>query len=220
MKTAWVEAERPREVTSPVSLIVSAFAPLTDARKTLTPQLGALREPTVLVLIDLGSGRNRMGGSALAQVYGELGDAAPDVDEPEKLKAFFETVQALNAAGQLLAYHDRSDGGLFVTLCEMMFASHVGVTVDIDALADSEDLLAALFNEELGAVLQVRKRDLAALGAAFAKAGLAAECHPIGSVNRTGRLIGARTRAGSLFGVGCRAAARMVGDDPSNADAA
>ena len=189
MKTAWAEAGQAREVTAPVSLIVSAFAPVTDARKTLTPQLGALREPTVLVLVDLGGGRNRLGGSALAQVYGQLGDTAPDLEEPEKLKGFFETVQALNAAGQLLAYHDRSDGGLFVTLCEMMFASHVGVTVDIDPLVDADGMLAVLFNEELGAVLQVRRRDLAAVEEAFEAAGLAAECHPIGSVNRTGRLI-------------------------------
>jgi phosphoribosylformylglycinamidine synthase len=189
MKTVWMEGGRPREVRAPISLIVSAFAPVTDARKTLTPQLGALREPTVLVLVDLGGGRNRLGGSALAQVYGQLGDDAPDVDEPEKLKGFFEAVQTLNAAGQLLAYHDRSDGGLFVTLCEMMFASHVGVTVDIDPLVDADGVLAALFNEELGAVLQVRRRDLPAVEEAFEAAGLAAECQPIGSVNRIGKLI-------------------------------
>jgi phosphoribosylformylglycinamidine synthase len=189
MKTAWTEAGQPREVTAPVSLIVSAFAPVTDVRRTLTPQLGALHEPTALVLIDLGRGRNRLGGSALAQVYGQLGDAAPDLDEPARLKAFFETVQELSAAGQLLAYHDRSDGGLFVTLCEMMFASHVGVTVDIDALVGSGGVEAALFSEELGAVLQVRRGDLAAVEEAFETAGLAAECHAIGSVNRVGRLV-------------------------------
>jgi phosphoribosylformylglycinamidine synthase len=189
MKTSWQEAKQRREVTAPVSLIVSAFAPVADARRTLTPQLRALHENTVLVLIDLGRGRNRLGGSALAQVYGQLGDCAPDVDEPQKLEAFFDTVQALNATGLLLAYHDRSDGGLFVTLSEMMFASHVGVTVDIDSLADTEGALAALFNEELGAVLQVRRRDLVAVEEAFEAAGLAAECHPIGTINRTGRLV-------------------------------
>ena len=189
MKTSWQEAKQRREVTAPVSLIVSAFAPVADARRTLTSQLRALRENTVLVLIDLGRGRNRLGGSALAQVYGQLGDSAPDLDEPDKLKAFFETVQALNAAGLLLAYHDRSDGGLFVTLCEMMFASHVGVTIDIDALVNEGGVLAALFNEELGAVLQVRRRDLVAVEEAFETAGLAAECHPTGTVNRTGRFI-------------------------------
>ncbi len=189
MKTTWQEAKQPREVTAPVSLIVSAFAPVTDARQTLTPQLRALRENTVLVLIDLGGGRNRLGGSALAQVYGQLGDSAPNLDDPAKLRAFFDTVQRLNAAGLLLAYHDRSDGGLFVTLCEMMFASHVGVTVDIDALVDTDGVLAALFTEELGAVLQVRRRDLVAVEEAFEGAGLAAECQPIGSVNRTGNLI-------------------------------
>ncbi len=189
MKTAWMEDGRLREVTAPISLIVSAFAPVLDARRTLTPQLAALREPTALVLIDLGSGRNRLGGSALGQVYGQLGEVAPDLDEPEKLKAFFQAMQTLNAAGQVLAYHDRSDGGLFVTLCEMMFAAHVGVTIDIDTLAGTGGLLAALFNEELGAVLQVRRSDLSAVEEVFEAAGLAAQCHPIGSVNRTGRLI-------------------------------
>jgi phosphoribosylformylglycinamidine synthase len=188
MKTAWAEGERQREVTAPVSLVVSAFARVIDVRTTLTPQLAA-QEAGALLLVDLGSGRNRLGGGALAQVYGQLGDTAPDLDEPDKLKAFFETVQALNAAGQLLAYHDRSDGGLFVTLCEMMFASHVGLTLDIDAIVDGHGALEALFNEELGAVLQVRHGDLRRVEKAFATAGLARDCHVIGGVNRSGRLI-------------------------------
>ncbi len=188
MRTTWQELGETRQVTAPLSLIVSAFAPCVDVRRTLTPQLRVLEQHTVLVLIDLGHGRNRLGGSALAQVYGQLGNEAPDLDEPAKLKAFFATVQALNAAGLLLAYHDRSDGGLFVSLCEMMFASHVGVTVDIDALLNGGSPLAALFNEELGAVLQVRRRDLIVVEEAFSDAGLASECHPLGSMNREGRL--------------------------------
>jgi phosphoribosylformylglycinamidine synthase len=188
MKTAWPGDGRTREVVAPVSLIVSAFAPCVDARATLTPQLRAQDGDTVLLLIDLGAGRNRLGASALAQVYGQLGSAAPDLDDPAALARFFGVVQALNEQGRLLAYHDRSDGGLFVTLCEMMFAGRVGVTVDIDALLNGGSALAALFNEELGAVLQVRRRDLIAVEEAFAAVGLAAQCHPLGSVNREGRL--------------------------------
>lgn len=189
MKVGWEQGGQRKEVTAPLSLIVSAFAPCMDARKTLTPQLRALAEDTVLVVVDLGSGRNRLGGSALAQVYGQLGDAAPDVDEPEKLRAFFATIQALNESGKLLAYHDRGDGGLFVTVCEMMFASHVGLSVDVARLMDGPDPLPALFNEELGAVLQIRRRDLASIEQTFEAAGLGEECHLLGSVNRDGRLV-------------------------------
>jgi phosphoribosylformylglycinamidine synthase len=189
MKTAWPESGQTREVVAPVSLIVSAFAPCLDARATLTPQLRALDDDTVLLLLDLGAGRNRLGASALAQVYGQLGNQVPDLDDPAALKQFFAVVQALNQEGRLLAYHDRSDGGLFVTLCEMMFASRVGLTVDTDALLNGGSALAALFNEELGAVLQVRRRDLIAVEEAFAAGGLAAQCHPLGSVNREGRLV-------------------------------
>src|SRR5262249_47922851 len=146
-------------------------------------------EETVLLLADLGSGRNRLGGSALAQVYGQLGDCPPDVDEPEKLAAFFDTVQTLNEAGMLLAYHDRADGGLFATLCEMMFASHVGVTVEIDSVMLNEGPLPALFSEELGAVMQVRRADLVSIEKLFAQGGLERELHVLGAVNRTGQLI-------------------------------
>jgi phosphoribosylformylglycinamidine synthase len=193
MKTSWEEGGAPRQVTAPLSLIVSAFAPCADASRTLTPQLRVLDEETVLLLADLGAGRNRLGGSALAQVYGQLGDAAPDLDDPSKLRAFFEIVQALNASGSLLAYHDRSDGGLFATLCEMMFASHVGLTVDLDGLlgeaGGSDRVLAALFSEELGAVLQVRKSDLASVHSAFAGAGLDQQLAALGAINRDGRLV-------------------------------
>jgi phosphoribosylformylglycinamidine synthase len=185
MRTGWEEGGRKKEVVAPLSLVVSAFAPCPDVRKTLTPQLAA-DTATRLVLVDLGSGRNRLGGSVLAQVYGQTGNEVPDVDSAGKLKAFFETVQRLNEQGRVLAYHDRSDGGLFVTLAEMMFAGHVGVTVDIGDLGDG---MGALFNEELGALLQVRAADVARVRGAFAEAGLGAECHDLGSVNRDGRLI-------------------------------
>jgi phosphoribosylformylglycinamidine synthase len=193
MKTTWQERGAARQVTAPVSLIVSAFAPCLDARRTLTPQLRALDEDTVLLLADLGAGRNRLGGSALAQVYGQLGNQPPDVDDPGVLRGFFEAVQALNDAGLLLAYHDRSDGGLLATACEMMFASHVGVTLDLDpVLAHGyapHAVLAALFNEELGAVVQVRRTDLARVHKQFADTGLDRHVSEIGAVNRVGRLI-------------------------------
>jgi phosphoribosylformylglycinamidine synthase len=124
-----------KSVVAPLSLIVSAFAPVQDVRRTLTPQLRRDRGDTDLILIDLGRGKNRLGGSALAQVYNQWGDA-PDVDAPEDLKAFFAVIQELNAAGRLLAYHDRSDGGLLATLAEMMFAGGCGVTVLLDDLGE------------------------------------------------------------------------------------
>ncbi len=189
MKTTWQAGGAARQVTAPLSLIVSAFAPCLDARKTLTPQLRVMDEETVLLLADLGGGRNRLGGSTLAQVFGQLGDQVPDVDDPRALRGFFDVVQALNERGMLLAYHDRSDGGLFATLCEMMFASHVGVTVDLDDADNDTRLLAALFSEELGAVLQVRQADLAAVQQAFAGAGLHGMLRTLGTINRSGRLV-------------------------------
>ncbi|MDD4978484.1 MAG: phosphoribosylformylglycinamidine synthase [Gallionella sp.] len=157
MKTVWKDGAEDKSVTAPLSLIITAFAPCPDARDTLTPQLAADLD-TALLLIDLGHGKNRMGGSALAQVYKQVGDVAPDVDDAATLKAFFELIQKLNAAGTLLSYHDRSDGGAFVTLCEMAFASHVGLDICLDE--QHSDSLRTLFNEELGAVVQVRNRDV------------------------------------------------------------
>ncbi len=139
-------------------MIVSAFAPVTDARATLTPQLRTDCGETELLLVDLGSGQCRLGGSALAQVHGQLGASAPDVNA-ERLKTFFHAVQALRQEGRILAYHDRSDGGLFATVCEMMFAGHCGVELDIGELVTAKSALEVLFNEELGAVLQVRRGD-------------------------------------------------------------
>ncbi len=157
MKTAWKESGEDKAVTAPLSLIITAFASCVDARDTLTPQLVADLDSTLL-LIDLGQGKNRMGGSALAQVYKQVGDVAPDVDNAQLLKSFFELIQRLNSADKLLSYHDRSDGGVFVTLCEMAFAGHLGLNIQLDELHG--DVLRALFNEELGAVVQVRNQDM------------------------------------------------------------
>ena len=184
MKTAWQEGEDKKAVTAPLSLIVTAFAPTADASKTLTPQLQPYTD-SVLLLIDLGNGKNRMGGSALAQVYGQVGNAAPDVNDPAKLKAFFETVQKLNGDGKLLAYHDRSDGGLLAALCEMSFAAHIGLDVSLDELKG--DALSALFNEELGAVVQVRIKDVKDVLQACRNAGLK-DVHEVASLNKRGLL--------------------------------
>jgi phosphoribosylformylglycinamidine synthase len=161
MKTVWDENSEKKAVTAPISLVVTSFAPVPDARKTLTPQLRTDLGSTQLIAIDLGAGKNRMGGSALAQVYGQVGNVAPDVDDAARLKNFFVQIQALNNDGKLLAYHDRSDGGLFVTLVEMAFAGHCGFNVELGKL--SGHVTDILFNEELGAVIQVREADAAAV---------------------------------------------------------
>mgnify|MGYP002620882474 CR=1 FL=1 len=181
MKTVWQEGEAEKRVTAPLSLIISAFAPVTDIRRTLTPELRTDQGDTDLILIDLGRGRNRLAGSCLAQVYKQVGHHAPDVDDAGKLKDFFNAIQQLNGQGLLLAYHDRSDGGLFATLCEMAFAAHSGVTVQLDALG--EDPAAALFNEELGAVIQVRHSDCDAVLKVLHDAGLGQYSHCIGRLN-------------------------------------
>lgn len=203
MKTTWQDDGEQKQVTAPLSLVISAFAPVSDVRKTLTPQL-ATDVDSDLLLIDLGDGRCRLGGSALAQVYKETGCTAPDIVSVERLKAFFSTVQKLNNEGRILAYHDRSDGGLIATITEMMFASHVGVSLEIDELcidrrrrqrgeqeitpddvarAENGRVMGVLFNEELGAVLQVKRSDTSSVIAAFMNAGLAAELHVIGTCN-------------------------------------
>ncbi|QQS54501.1 MAG: phosphoribosylformylglycinamidine synthase [Candidatus Competibacteraceae bacterium] len=187
MKTVWDADGERKSVVGPLSLIVSAFAPVPDLRRTLTPQLRADRGDTDLILIDLGRGKNRLGGSALAQVYNQLGDAVPDLDQPEDLTAFFRVIQELNAAGRLLAYHDRSDGGLLAVLAEMMFAGGRGVTVLLDDLG--EELLPALFAEELGAVVQVRARDRDGVLGRLIAAGLGEYSHVIGAPNDQDRLI-------------------------------
>jgi phosphoribosylformylglycinamidine synthase len=169
MKSVWQDNGETKAQTSPLSLVITAFAPVADVRKTLTPQLKA-EAASRLMLVDLGAGKNRLGGSALAQVFGAVGDTAPDLDDPAKLRAAFDWLQAMNAAGKLLAYHDRSDGGLFVTLCEMAFAGRSGIDVALDALGP--DPVAALFNEELGFVVQLRSADVDAAVASARAAGL------------------------------------------------
>ncbi|WP_275075332.1 phosphoribosylformylglycinamidine synthase [Providencia rettgeri] len=178
MKTRWQQNGEEREMTSPLSLVITAFGRVEDVRLTVTPELKTV-EDNALLLIDLGEGQNALGGSALAQVYRQLGNKAPDVHSPERLLGFFNTIQKLLSEQKLLAYHDRSDGGLFVTLAEMAFAGHCGINVDISSF--DEDTLAALFNEELGAVIQINGADKEYVEACFAEAGLANCAHYLGS---------------------------------------
>ncbi len=201
MKSVWEHNGQQRAVTAPLSLIVSAFTPVSDVRKTLTPQLRTDRGDSDLILIDLGKGRNRLGASALAQVYEQLGHRGPDFNDPGALKRFFEVIQELNREGLLLAYHDRSDGGLFTTLCEMAFAGHCGLSLQIDDLGDDD--LAVLFNEELGAVIQVLHQDTDLVLKALHDAELGHHCHVVGTVSsdqvvevsRGGRSIFSASRA-------------------------
>jgi phosphoribosylformylglycinamidine synthase len=210
MQMRWSEGGQGRQVTAPVSLVVTAFATLEDVRGSLTPQL----QPgdSALVLIDLGQGRKRLGGSMLAQVLGQFGDQVPDLDEPDQLTALVRALQTLRAAGQVLAYHDRSDGGLWATVCEMAFAGRVGVALNVDILvtdsdgiADSraefgdsknwatqvgerrnEQTLAALFNEELGVVIQVRSDQRNAVMQTLRDQGLSRHAHVIGRTTAAG----------------------------------
>ncbi|MCP3674192.1 MAG: phosphoribosylformylglycinamidine synthase, partial [Gammaproteobacteria bacterium] len=167
-----------KSVTAPLSLIITAFSPVTDVRKSLTPQLRTDKGATELLLIDLGCGKNRLGASALAQVFKQQGEFPADCDNAEQLKAFFTTIQSLNANDKLLAYHDRSDGGLLATAVEMMFAGACGVELNITSLdAKAVDVL---FNEELGAVIQVCQSDVAEVVSQFADSGLGHCTHKIG----------------------------------------
>ncbi|MEE9451304.1 MAG: phosphoribosylformylglycinamidine synthase, partial [Gammaproteobacteria bacterium] len=187
MQTLWQQHGEPQRVVAPLSLVITAYAPVTDIRKTLTPLLCTDRGDTRLILIDLSDSQKRLGGSCLAQVYNQLGDQVPDVESPERVKDFFAAIQALNQADLLLAYHDRSDGGLFACVCEMAFASHMGINIDLDPLGD--DVLASLFNEELGAVIQVREQDLEKVLALFEQHDLHACWHIIGTLNQSDRIV-------------------------------
>ncbi|MGF2254033.1 phosphoribosylformylglycinamidine synthase [Yersinia ruckeri] len=178
MKTRWQQDGEQREITSPLSLVITAFARVEDVRHTVTPQLRTDKGDTALLLIDLGAGHNALGATALAQVYRQLGDKPADVRNVQQLAGFFNAMQSLVATQTLLAYHDRSDGGLLVTLAEMAFAGHCGADIDIRALGD--DALAALFNEELGAVIQIRAEQRAAVEQLFAEQGLADCVHYLG----------------------------------------
>jgi len=224
MTTSWQHDGEPRQVIAPVSLIVTAFAPVADVRASLTPQLRTDAGDSVLILIDLGRGRHRMGGSILAQVYNQVGETVPDIDAPQDLRAFFITIRTLVEAGVILAYHDRSDGGLFATLAEMAFAGRTGVSVNLDMLtfdpnsADWGDYkikpeqvavqrdeltLKALFSEEAGAVIQVPAAERDAVMQVLRGAGLSAHGHVIGGLNdgdeiefyRDGRKIWGQPRA-------------------------
>ncbi|MGB1298803.1 MAG: phosphoribosylformylglycinamidine synthase, partial [Psychrobium sp.] len=179
MKTKWQENGEDKSVTAPLSLIMTAFAPVADVRNTLTPQLITDEGDTQLLLIDLGNGQARLGGSVLAQVYKQLGDVTPDVDSPELLKGFFTAIQTLLADGKLLSYHDRSDGGLFATLTEMAFAGNTGLDINLS----QGDLLAQLFNEELGAVIQVKNEDIDAVNAVLEANGLAGLTSKVATLN-------------------------------------
>jgi phosphoribosylformylglycinamidine synthase len=212
MRTKWSDAGEAKQVVAPVSLIVTAFATLDDVRGTLTPQLRtdtAAKLDTTLILIDLGQGRNRMAGSILAQVVGQFGDQVPDVDDPARLKALVAAVNELRGQGKLLAYHDRSDGGLWAAACEMAFAGHVGVSLNVDLLVTEGDgitdsraeygdsknwatqvstrrnelTLRALFSEELGVLIQVATADRNDVMATLRAHGLSKHSHVVGKTN-------------------------------------
>lgn len=200
MKTVWQDGEEKKSVVSPLSLIISAFAPVEDVRKTVTPDLKNV-EDSVLLLVDLGDGKARMGGSAFGQVYNNMNGDAPDLDDTGRLKAFYNVIQQLVAEDKLLAYHDRSDGGLFAALVEMAFAGRIGVNVDLTSLvanqADvNEASIRALFNEELGAVIQIAKQDVAAVEALFKEADLA--LHAIATIGTDEKII-IRNQAGIVL---------------------
>ena len=198
MRTVWAEEGKPRAISSPVSLIVSAFSPVLDARKTLTPLLKN-KENTELLFIDisamdLSNPEQALGCSALAQVYQQTGSQPPRAFDPKRLKSFFQAIQRLNEQGLLLAYHDRSDGGLFVTLCEMAFASHIGLDIDLTPLwAEPEntaepDCLAALFNEGLGAVIQIDTEHQSQVQSILSSHDLGAVTYSIGRLNTQDRI--------------------------------
>nr|WP_189376428.1 phosphoribosylformylglycinamidine synthase [Thalassotalea profundi] len=187
MKTTWTEnnngTAQEKSVTSPLSLLITAFGRVEDIRKTVTPQLRTDKGDSRIVAIDLSNGKNRLGGSCLAQVYKQLGKETPDVDNAEHLKGFFNAIQALVRDEKLLAYHDRSDGGLFTTVAEMAFAGHTGVDIDLSAFNGTN--LEILFHEELGAVIQIRESDVEAVHAVFSQHGILELCTDIGSLNNT-----------------------------------
>ena len=179
MRTTWNDEGVDKSVTSPMSGVITAFAPVTDVRKTLTPELKNTN--SVLVRIDLSKGQFRLGGSILAQVYKAIGSVTPDVDNFDEFKAFFALVQDWNNRGLIQAYHDIGDGGLLATVTEMMFASRLGVALE-------DQSVAALFAEEIGAVLQISKADWADLAAEVAACALKDAISVVGTVNNTDQL--------------------------------
>lgn len=200
MKTVWQDGEEKKSVVSPLSLIISAFAPVQDVRKTVTSELKNV-ENSVLLFVDLGFGKARMGGSAFGQVYNNMTGDAPDLDDTGRLKAFYGVIQRLVAEDKLLAYHDRSDGGLFATLAEMAFAARCGLDVDLTSLvANQADIneasIRALFNEELGAAVQIAKQDVAAVEALFKEADLA--LHTVATIGTDEKIV-IRNQAGIVL---------------------
>ena len=197
MKTVWNDNGTQKSVTSPLSLIISGFAAVRDVRKTVTPELKNVADSAILA-IDLGFGQSRMGGSALSQVWKDMSGHAPDLDDTQHLAAFYHTIQKLIENNTLLAYHDRGDGGLFTTLAEMSFAAHIGMNLNLASMIEQahahsgkhlqDAVVRTLFNEELGAVIQVASADLATVQTAFSEAGLADALHHIGSINHNDRL--------------------------------
>ena len=185
MRTRWQQDDQEYQVVAPVSLIVSAFAPVTDVTHHLTPQLQTAKEQTYLLLFDLGNGVDRLGGSCLAQAFGRVGGEAPDIENPTALGSLFAAVQELASRDMLLAYHDRSDGGLLATVAEMMFASRLGVSLQLSG--SRKALLAKLFSEEAGAVVQVTKSKLPQVQMILDRNGISA--HAIGRVEREPVLI-------------------------------
>ena len=194
MQTRWEAEGETRAVTSPLSLVVSAFAPVEDGTRTLTPELQLDEGATRLVLLDLGFGANRLGASSLAQAYGQLGHEVPDLADPARLKAFFALVQRWAAAGEVLAYHDRSDGGLWATVVEMAIAARAGFDLTLPA----QDPLGALFSEELGAVLQVREDAVPRLRAEAEAAGLGPAFQVLGPITEAEQLV-VRDSAGAVL---------------------
>ncbi len=181
MSVTWDVEGQERCVSSPLSLVITAAAPVSDVRRVLTPMLNTEFMDSCLVLIDLGAGCHALGGSVLAQVYSQLGGEPPDLDNSADLKNTFDLIQTLNRQQYIHAYHDRSDGGLLATICEMMFASHCGITLDLSALKG--DAIALLFNEELGAVIQIQKSDLSAVMALCQKLDLQDKVQVVGHIN-------------------------------------
>jgi phosphoribosylformylglycinamidine synthase len=205
MRTRWTDAGQTRQVTAPVSLIVTAFVTLADVRPVLTPllQRDAATGPTSLLLVDLGRGKNRLGGSIVAQVTGQFGGEPPDLDEPAQLKALIEAVNTLREEGLILAYHDRSDGGLWSALCEMAFAANCGLDIQLDELLPAgpggtggtgtaeltpSPAVSALFSEELGVVLQVAESATTRVREVLGRAGLGGQTHLVGRPNSGGKI--------------------------------
>ncbi len=187
MKSSWQDDSGNCSVTAPLSLIISAFAPVLDIRTTLTPEIKVCDEGSVLLLLDLGQGRNRLGASALAQVYSQTRDVGPDLDDTGLFKSFFLAIQTMIEQDLILAYHDRSDGGLITTLCEMAFAGRSGIACDLSAVAETP--LGALFAEELGAVLQVSQSSLMAVQHLLEQLGIEHICHLIGNPDQSESLV-------------------------------